>query len=79
MPRVVVDIERVRFWTPKAQGCAGLGGPEVFEEDQVDAAHEIASLIVRQDLAYRQDRGVDLEPARPGIKSGNGTSEFICV
>jgi hypothetical protein len=70
MPRVVVDIERVRFWTRKAQGLAGLAGPEVYEEDQVDAAHEIASPIVRQKRAYRQGRGVDLERAETGHKIG---------
>jgi hypothetical protein len=70
MPRVVVGIEGVRFWPRKAQGFAGLAGPEVFEEDQLDAAHEIASPIVRQTRAYRQGRGVDLERAEAGHKIG---------
>ena len=70
MPRVVVDIERVRFWTRKAQGFAGLAGPEVFEGDQGDAAHEIASPLVRQKQAYRRGRGLDLECAETGHKIG---------
>src|SRR5438034_9002563 len=74
MGLVVVDIDVVDGRRGDGKVVERLVGSEVFEEEHVNRADEIALTVIRQKRPHGERAGINVERPETGEKSGNWTS-----